>query len=102
MLTLHGTRVNSEGLGEQRVLPSQPVLPPYVSWLARLAVPSFLWGPQCFYKLWRPGSFRSPALPSSLSLALVTNSKRHWVSWPDALVIVIGTHLGWIYGNELT
>lgn len=26
----------------------------------------------------------------------------HWVSWLDALVIVIGTHLGWIDGNELT
>lgn len=61
MLTLHGAGVDSEGLGDQHALPAQPALPDAVGWPDKLLLP--LWGSQCFHKLWRPGSSRSPAPP---------------------------------------
>lgn len=101
MLTLHGAGVDSEvsGGGAHASSPacsSRGQLAGQVSWsflLQSLSV-SINLGDQAVLETQN----LSPPLHWHWSQI----QSGHWISWLDGLVIVIGTHLGWSYGNELT
>lgn len=101
MLTLHGAGVDSE-VSEGRAHASSPACSSRGQLAGQISCSFLLQSLSASINLGDQAVLEAQNLSPPFHWHWSQIQSGHWISWLDGLVIVIGTHLGWIYGNELT